>query len=67
MEKYRKGQKNLHSFFVDLEKLSRARVPKADMYEGSVTMSAVEVTVAFKVEVGLHQGLALSPFLFVMD
>ncbi|KAK3526678.1 hypothetical protein QTP70_030891 [Hemibagrus guttatus] len=42
-----------------------------DMYERSRTMvrCAVGQTEEFKVEVGLHQGLALSPFLFaiVMD
>ncbi|KAI5089397.1 hypothetical protein C0J45_20805 [Silurus meridionalis] len=42
-----------------------------DMYEDSVTAvkCAVGTTDWFKVEVGLHQGLALSPFLFavVMD
>ncbi|XP_051790978.1 uncharacterized protein LOC127529870 [Erpetoichthys calabaricus] len=39
-----------------------------DMYEGSVTVmrSAVGVMDAFKMEVGLHQGSALSPFLFAM-
>ena len=39
-----------------------------DMYEDSVTTvrCAVGMTEGFKVEVGLHQGLALSPFLFAM-
>ena len=42
-----------------------------DMYEGSETVvrCAVGTTESFKVKVGLHQGLALSPFLFavIMD
>ena len=39
-----------------------------DMYENSVTTvrCAVGMTEGFKVEVGLHQGLTLSPFLFAM-
>ena len=39
-----------------------------DMYEDSVTTvrCAVGLTEWFKVEVGLHQGSALSPFLFAM-
>ncbi|MCI4385399.1 hypothetical protein PGIGA_G00049990 [Pangasianodon gigas] len=39
-----------------------------DMYERSRTVArcAVDQTEEFKVEVGLHQGLALSPFLFAM-
>ena len=42
-----------------------------DMYEGSETVvrCAVGITESFKVKVGLHQGSALSPFLFavIMD
>ncbi|KAK3514359.1 hypothetical protein QTP70_015886 [Hemibagrus guttatus] len=90
MEKYRDGQRELHSVFVDLEKVYD-RVPREelwycmrksgvaekyvrvvqDMYERSRTVvrCAVGQTEELKVEVGLHQGSALSPFLFaiVMD
>ncbi|KAK3513905.1 hypothetical protein QTP70_032851 [Hemibagrus guttatus] len=90
MEKYRDGQRELHSVIVDLEK-AYDRVPREelwycmrksgvaekyvrvvqDMYERSRTVvrCAVGQTEEFKVEVGLHQGSALSPFLFaiVMD
>ncbi|KAK3511475.1 hypothetical protein QTP70_008958 [Hemibagrus guttatus] len=76
MEKYRDGQKELHYVFVDLEKAydrvsdKYVRVVQ-DMYERSRTVvrCAVGQTEEFNVEVGLHQGLALSPFLFaiVMD
>ena len=42
-----------------------------DMYEGSETVvrCAVGTTESFKIKVGLHQGSALSPFLFavIMD
>ena len=90
MEKYRKGQSELHCVFVDLEK-AYDRVPweklwycmrksgivekyvqlVQDMYEGSETVvrCAVGTRESFKVKVGLHQGSALSPFLFavIMD
>ncbi|KAK3508597.1 hypothetical protein QTP70_034713, partial [Hemibagrus guttatus] len=79
MEKYRDGQRELHCVFVDLEK-EYDRVPREelwycmrksgvaekyvrveqDMYERSRTV------VRCAVEVGLHQGSALSPFLFAM-
>ena len=42
-----------------------------DMYEGSETVvrCAVGITKSFKIKIGLHQGSALSPFLFavIMD
>ena len=90
MEKYREGQRELHSIFVDLEK-AYDRVPweklwycmrksgivekyvqlAQDMYEESKTVvrCAVGTTENFKVKVGLHQGSALSLFLFsvIMD
>lgn len=46
----------------------RKSVVEEDMYEVSVTVVRwpVRVTDGFKVEVGLHQGSALSPFLFAM-
>ena len=87
MKKYRKGQKELHCVFVDLEK-AFDKVPREelwycmrklqvaekyvkvvqDMYENIVTTvrCVVGMTEGFKVKVGLHQGLVLSPFLFVM-
>ncbi|KAK3511388.1 hypothetical protein QTP70_006111 [Hemibagrus guttatus] len=77
MEKYRDGQKELHCVFVDLEK-AYDRVPREELWycmrksgvaEKTVVRCAVGQTEEFKVEVGLHQGSALSPFLFaiVMD
>ncbi|XP_063610223.1 uncharacterized protein LOC134784115 [Penaeus indicus] len=87
MEKYREGQRELHSVFIDLEK-AYDRVPRSevwnclrlkevdekyvriiqDMYEGTTTKvkSIVGTTDSFQVKVGLHQGSALSPFLFAL-
>ena len=90
MEKYRQGQRELHSVFADLEKaydwvpreelwycMRKSGIVKKyvqlvqDMYEGSETVvrCAVGTIESFKVKVGLHQGSALSPFLFavIMD
>ena len=90
MEKYRKGQRELHCVFVDLEKAYDRVLEEQlwycmrksgmgekyvrlvqDMYEGSenVVRCAVGTTESFKVKVGLHQGSALSLFLFavIMD
>ncbi|KAK3551815.1 hypothetical protein QTP70_027241 [Hemibagrus guttatus] len=77
MEKYRDGQRELHCVFVDLEK-AYDRVPREELWycmmrsgvsEKTVVRCAVGQTEEFNVEVGLHQGSALSPFLFaiVMD
>ena len=90
MEKYRKGRRELHCVFVDLEKAYDRVLRKElwycirksgivekyvrlvqNMHEGSETVvrSAVGTTESFKVKIGLHQGLALSQFLFavIMD
>ena len=85
--KYRKGQRELHCIFVDLEKaynrvsreelwycMRKSRIVEKyvqlvqDMYEGNETVMrcAVGTTKSFKVKVGLHQGSALSPFLFTV-
>ncbi|KAK3548246.1 hypothetical protein QTP70_005811 [Hemibagrus guttatus] len=81
MEKYMDGQRELHCVFVDLEKaydrvpreelwycMRKSGVAEQDMYERSRTVMrcAVGQTEEFNVEMGLHQGSALSPFLFAM-
>ena len=81
MKKYREGQREKAYDRVSREELwycmrKSGIVEKyvrlvQDMYEGSETVvrCAVGTTKSFKVKVGLHQGSALSPFLFavIMD
>ncbi|GJZ17692.1 ataxia telangiectasia mutated family protein [Tanacetum coccineum] len=60
IEKYKERQRDLHMAFLDLE--------KADMYDGAKTRvrTSIENTEFFPVEVGLHQGSAISPYLFAL-
>ena len=90
MEKYREGQKGLHTVFIDLEKaydqvpqqevwrcMREKGVPEKyvkiiqDMYNRVQTHARCSVAEMekFPVKVGLHQGSALSPYLFnlIMD
>jgi hypothetical protein len=85
MERYKKHKKNLHMFFIDLEKaydktprnliwwaLDKHKVPTKyvtlinDMYDNVVTSVRTTDgdTYVFPINIGLHQGSALSPYLF---
>ena len=81
IENHREGQKNIRVTFIDIEKAydriprekiwrcSRERnVPVQDMYRGcrTVVRSAAGESNIFGVEVGLHQGSALSPYVFIL-
>ena len=77
MERYREQKKDLHMVFIDLEKaLDRHKVPTKyvalikDMYNNVMTRVRSDGdTDDFSIKIGLHQGSALSPYLFalVMD
>ncbi|KAE8703022.1 CYP749A22 protein [Hibiscus syriacus] len=55
MEKYREKNRDLHIAFIDLEKVSITYV-----------RTTVGDTEAFPIEIGLHQGSALSPYIFAL-
>ena len=78
MERYREQKKDLHMVFIDLEKaydkvprnvmwwaLEKHKVPTKyitlikDMYKNVMTLD-------FSINIDLHQGSALSPYLFVL-
>ena len=84
MERYREKKKDLHIVFIDLEKaydkiprnvmwwaLDKHKVPSKDMYNNVMTSVRTSDgdTDDFPIRIGLHQGSALSPYLFalVMD
>ena len=65
-EKHREFGKELHMVFVDLEKAYINII--RDMYAGCKTsiMTSAGRTKEIEIEVGLHQGSALTPLLFVI-
>ena len=74
-EEYKEGQKEFHCVFVEPER-AYDRVSREELWfcmreSGLAVMTVmrrpVGLTDGFKVEVGLHQGLELSPFALVMD
>ncbi|GKG39241.1 retrovirus-related pol polyprotein LINE-1, partial [Tanacetum coccineum] len=65
MEKYRERQKDLHLAFLDLEKAYDS-VSREYKGERTCVRTLTGNTKYFPVDVGLHQGLAISPYLFAL-
>ena len=75
IEKHREGQKDIRVTFKDLEK-AYDRVPREEIWSNvpeqyvkliqDMVRSAAGESGSFNVDVGLHQGSALSPYLFLI-